>query len=161
MTDRPKTCAERARKILRHEESCRRAVLDGWHRGKTACTCPDLPLPIRVAAGMGRLREEHIWLPDESEFGAGYECSRCKKQNGYPFVPDDESDSGPCYRPLDGALAWELFRKIQRAWRNKLLRLPGSTERIGWDWSLWDEQAIGELFCALVDAGVIEVPRVG
>jgi len=86
-----KIAAQKAREILGHEEGCLRSIPGMIRLGKSRrhpldpieepCTCPELPLPVLVAAARGTLRSLDY---------KGTSPRSCE------------------YPPLDGAFAWDL-----------------------------------------------------
>lgn len=167
-----KTANQKASEIRGHLEECPqyRYLTESQRPSPMACAC-EHPLAVQVAAAQGTLRVEHEWHP--SDGGAGYECDRCRKVNGYPFVPDDGSDIGPCYPPLDPAKAWELLRECIEAQDDVGLYLDkeyaiyvaqpphGLPETVvSHHTGETPELAIARLYVALHDAGLIPSPAV-
>jgi len=191
-----KTAAQKAREILGHEEGCpvgrpitfvaatgsslyvgtqsATHVYSGDAPGPVlslTCTCPELPLPVRLAAAMGTLRKEHDLRARERT-----RCPNCGVSANYrPYDgPHDtlggvQYTPGPCHPPLDVALAWTIQGECTRtsffglrylpdgpcpSLPHRFLTLQADGEVIAGDGET-REEAIARLYLALHDAGLL------
>ena len=160
-----KTLAQKARETTGHEEGCQCLHYDERSPNARICTCPDLPLHVRVAAGPGfdDLRREH-----EQDVAV---CTR-----GCGAAWDGGHDplwhAKPCAPPLDAARAWRLFQIVAKVGAEVvyhegygketpwLANLAGVTQiDYQMDPVATPEEAVALLYEALHDAGLLTNER--
>ena len=116
-----KTLAQKAREIVGHEEGCPRHgarpewVLALHNTNEPSCTCPPLPLHVRVAAGLGDLRREHTQAGPCCVYCGAQAHSANMTDHGIIYGIIYSHINGFCAPPLDAARAWRLLVATARA----------------------------------------------